>query len=127
MATFMRTYESETYALLRIVAGFLFLWHGMQKLFGFPSPLPADVPVFIIWVAGPIELGGGVLVMLGLFTRWAGFLASGFMAFAYWLGHGTKALLPIQNQGELAALYCFVFLFIAARGAGAWSVEGAEG
>jgi putative oxidoreductase len=84
---------------------------------------PPGVPAFIIWIAGPIELLGGFLVMIGLFTRWAAFLASGLMAFAYWMGHGTKALLPVVNQGELAVLYCFVFLFIAARGPGIWSVE----
>jgi putative oxidoreductase len=123
MASFMRPYEQQTYALFRIVAGFLFLWHGLQKLVGFPSAMPPGVPAFIIWIAGPIELLGGFLVMIGLFTRWAAFLASGLMAFAYWMGHGTKALLPVVNQGELAVLYCFVFLFIAARGPGIWSVE----
>jgi putative oxidoreductase len=128
MAAFMRKYEGETYALMRIVIGFLFLWHGVQKLFGFP-PLPEGVvvPAFVTWIAGPIELFGGLLVMIGLVTRWAAFLCSGLMAFAYWMGHGTNALLPILNQGELAAAYCFVFLFIAARGAGRWSVDGSRG
>ena len=126
MATFMRGYEPQAYALLRIVSGFLFLWHGMQKLFGFPGQMPPGVPAFIIWVAGPIELGCGILVMLGLFTSWAALLASGLMAFAYWMGHGTRALLPVVNQGELAVLYCFVFLFISARGPGIWSVDGAR-
>jgi putative oxidoreductase len=124
MANFMRSYDAQTYALLRIVTGFLFLWHGMQKLFGFPGAMPAGAPPFIIWTAGPIELVCGALVMIGLYTRWAAFLASGQMAFAYWMAHGTHALLPILNQGELAVLYCFVFLFIAARGPGMWSVEG---
>jgi putative oxidoreductase len=127
MATFMRTYEPQTYALLRIVTGFLFLWHGTQKLIGFPPGMPPGVPAFIIWVAGPIELFGGILVMIGLFTRWAAFLCSGLMAFAYWMGHGTKALLPVMNQGEPAVMYCFVFLYIAARGAGIWSIEGSRG
>jgi putative oxidoreductase len=127
MADFMHRYERETYALLRIVTGFLFLWHGMQKVLGFPGEVPAGAPAFIIWTAGPIELVCGTLVMIGLFTRWAAFLASGLMAFAYWLGHGTKALLPVLNQGELAVLYCFAFLFIAARGAGIWSVDAARG
>ena len=127
MATFMRAYEAETYALLRIVTGFLFLWHGLQKLFGIPVPPPPGAPAFVIWTAGPIELFGGALVMIGLYTRWAAFLASGLMAFAYWLGHGTQALLPVVNRGELAALYCFVFLFISARGPGMWSVEGRRG
>jgi putative oxidoreductase len=125
MANFMRPYEGQTYALLRIVAGFLFLWHGMQKLFGFPGEVPPGAPAFVLWIAGPIEFFGGLLVMVGLFTRWAAFLCAGLMAFAYWLGHGTNALLPMLNQGELAALYCFVFLYIAARGGGMWSFDGA--
>jgi len=123
MKTFMSQYRSNCYALMRIVVGFLFLWHGVQKLFGFPSVMPAGVPAFIIYVAGPIELVGGILIMIGLFTNFAAFLASGLMACAYWMGHGTKALLPLQNNGELAALYCFVFLFIAAQGSGIWSVD----
>jgi len=123
MKPFMSAFNPHCYALMRIVAGFLFLWHGVQKLFGFPAPMPAGVPAFITYVAGPIELIGGILVMIGLFTRWTAFLASGLMAFAYWIGHGTKALLPLQNGGELAALYCFAFLFIASQGGGIWSVD----
>jgi putative oxidoreductase len=108
---------------MRMIVGFLFLWHGFQKLFNFPGGMPAGVPAFITYVAGPIELIGGILIMIGLFTHWAAFITSGQMAFAYWIGHGTKALLPLQNNGELAALYCFVFLFIAAEGSGIWSVD----
>jgi putative oxidoreductase len=89
--------------------------------------MPGDVPAFITYVAGPIELVGGTLIMIGLFTRWAAFIASGQMAFAYWMAHGTKALLPILNNGELAALYCFVFLFISARGGGIWSIDALRG
>lgn len=125
MKPFMSSYNSQCYALMRIIAGFLFLWHGAQKLFGFPAPMPAGVPAFIIYIAGPIEFFGGVLIMIGLYTRWSAFLASGLMAFAYWIGHGTKALLPVQNQGELAVLYCFVFLFISTQGGGIWSVDAA--
>ena len=77
----------------------------------------------IIYVAGPIELICGILVMIGLFTNYAAFLASGQMAFAYWIAHGPKTLLPLQNGGELAALYCFVFLYIAAQGGGIWSFD----
>jgi len=124
MTGFMRRFSDETYALLRIVTGLLFLWHGSQKLFSFPQAAPADAPAFVLYVAGPIEFIGGTLVAIGLFTRWAAFLCSGLMAFAYWMAHGPRHLLPLLNGGELAALYCFVFLFIAANGAGMWSVDG---
>jgi putative oxidoreductase len=106
-----------------MVVGFLFLWHGAQKLFGFPSPVPGAVPAFITYVAGPIELLGGILVMVGLFTHWAAFICSGQMAVAYWMVHATQALLPLENKGELAVLYCFAFLFIAAQGGGIWSID----
>lgn len=129
MAAFMKGYESQTYALLRIVTGFVFLWHGSQKLFGFPGTAPGEAPAFVIWIAGPIELVGGALVMVGLFTRWAAFLCSGLMAAAYWMAHGSQKLFPLfppeygGNGGELAAIYCFVFLFLSARGPGIWSVD----
>ena len=133
---FVREHEAQVYAALRIVAGFLFLWHGMQKLFGFPTAMPPGVPAFIIWIAGPIELVGGGLVMLGLFTRPAAFWSSGLMAFAYWMGHGAnpehytqhglKAVLPAVNNGDPAILYCFIFLYVAARGPGVWSMDGAR-
>ena len=125
MASFLRSYEPQVYALLRMVTGFLFLWHGTQKLFAFPVP-PPPVPPFVIAIAGPIELLGGLLVMIGLFAGWAAFLCSGLMAFAYWMVHGPQALLPIQNGGELAVLFCFVFLYISARGSGIWSVDAAR-
>ncbi|MBI3811116.1 MAG: DoxX family protein [Nitrospirae bacterium] len=124
---FMWSYNSQIYSLLRIVVGFLFLWHGVQKLFGFPDPMPAGVPALIIYGAGPIELVGGTLVMIGLFTRWAAFLCSGLMAVAYWMAHGMKALLPIQNGGDMAVLFCFVFLFISTQGGGLWSVDAVQG
>lgn len=131
MLSFMKPYQEHTYALLRIVTGYMFLWHGTRKLFGFPGGEPASGYMF--WLAGPIELIGGVLVMIGLFTRPLAFLCSGFAAAAYWMAHGSfsalpgSALLPITNEGELAVLYCFVYLYIAARGAGIWSVDAARG
>jgi len=120
---FLSNYSSQIYAAMRIVVGFLFLWHGTQKLFGFPSAIPGEIPAFITYAAGPIELIAGALVMIGFFTQWAAFIASGEMAVAYWMVHGTQALLPIQNKGELAVLYCFVFLFISAHGSGIWSID----
>lgn len=125
MSFVMDRFAKEAHALLRIVAGLLFLWHGTQKLFGYPAPAP-DAPAFVIYVGGGIELVGGVLVLIGLHTRQAAFLCSGFMAFAYWLAHGTLSLFPLTNGGELAALYCFVFLFLSAGGGGIWSVDAAR-
>jgi putative oxidoreductase len=127
MSGFMGFLNRQAYALMRIVVGFLFLWHGAQKLFNFPAPMPPGVPAFIIYVGGPIEFIGGILVMVGLFTRPAAFLCSGMMAAAYWMAHGTKALLPLQNGGDLAALFCFVFLFISTQGGGIWSVDSLRG
>ncbi len=123
MLDFMKNLEPHTYSALRIVAGFLFLWHGTQKLLGIPVEAPGEMPFFIQYLAGGIELVGGLLVMLGLFTRQAAFLSSGLMAAAYWMAHGLNHPLPLLNRGELAALYCFVFLFISARGPGIWSVD----
>lgn len=122
--SFVRQHAGEVYALMRIVTGFLFLCHGATKIFGWPGVPHEGTPELIRWVAGGVELVGGALVMIGLATRVAAFVSSGLMAFAYWMGHGTQALLPINNEGELAALYCFVFLYICARGAGTWSIDG---
>jgi putative oxidoreductase len=124
---FLSRYGDQAYALLRIVAGFLFLWHGAQKLVGFPVPPGGEMAFHIQFIAGPIELVGGSLVALGLFTRWSAFLCSGQMAVAYWTFHAPRALFPLENRGELAALYCFVFLLIAARGPGIWSLDRARG
>jgi putative oxidoreductase len=126
MAKFMAPFNAHLYALMRIVVGFTFMCHGAQKLFGIPSAAPEGIPPFVLYVGGSIELIGGGLVMIGLMSRWAAFLCSGMMAAAYWMAHGLKAPLPISNGGELAAVYCFVFLFISAQGAGIWSVEGSR-
>jgi putative oxidoreductase len=133
VAAFMKPFAAQTYAAMRIVTGFLFLLHGSQKLLGWPASMPEGVaPGFVIWIAGPIELIGGLLVMIGLQTRWAAFLCSGLMAAAYFMAHafskwsemGVLGLSPTNNGGELSVLYCFVFLFIAAYGGGLWSVDG---
>ena len=114
--------EEQAYALLRIVTGFLFIWHGTQKLFNFPAEFPYPLNP-LMYSAGVIEMIGGVLVMIGLFTRPTAFICSGTMAAAYWMAHGMNSLFPIINHGELAALFCFAFLYIAVRGAGIWSVD----
>lgn len=119
---FISKYEMQVYSILRLVVGFLFLWHGSQKLFAFP-PAGQVAPPYIVFIAGPIEFLGGFLVMIGLWTRWAAFICSGEMAFAYWTVHGTHMLLPLMNGGELAIIYCFLFLFISAKGSGEFSLD----
>lgn len=119
---FIAKYETQIYAIFRFIAGFLLLWHGSQKLFGFPQ-VAHEIPAYIMFIAGPIEFFGGMLIMIGLWTPWVAFVCSGLMAFAYWIGHGTHAILPVMNGGELAFLYCFVFLFIASRGSGVFSID----
>ena len=123
---FMKSFAAQTYALMRIVIGLLFFCHGTQKLFDFPSALSFEGTPFVIYGAGSIECLGGLLIAMGLFTRWMAFVCSGLMAVAYWMAHGTKAFFPIDNGGELAALYCFVFLFMAAHGPGIWSLDSAQ-
>jgi putative oxidoreductase len=120
-------YQNQIYALTRIVFGLLFTFHGMQKLFGFFGGAPASMPAPMLYTAGGIELVGGALVCVGFQTRWAAFFCSGMMAVAYFMVHQPKGLLPIQNHGEMAALYCWAFLLIAARGDGIWSVGDATG
>lgn len=123
---FLDPFQEQAYALLRIVSGFFFLCNGTVKLFSFPIAYPYGPLNVMTGTAGVIELVGGALILLGLFTRPAAFICSGMSAVAYWMAHGTNGLFPIANGGELVALYCFIFLFIAARGAGIWSVDQAR-
>ncbi|HEX6202879.1 MAG TPA: DoxX family protein [Thermoanaerobaculia bacterium] len=122
---FLNRWVEPIYALLRVVAGLLFAFHGAQKLFGAFGGQVAGEPLMIL--AGVIELGGGLLIALGLFTSIAAFVASGEMAVAYFMAHAPQGPWPIQNGGELAALYSFLFLYIAARGGGPYSVDGRFG
>ena len=115
-------YAPQIYALMRIVFGFLFIFHGLQKMFGLFGGRVAEL-VSLRGLAGVIEIVAGSLIMFGWFTRPAAFIASGEMAVAYFLSHQPSGLWPIQNRGELAALYCFAFLYIAARGAGPLSID----
>ncbi len=124
---FLAPWAEHTYAILRIVIGLLFAFHGAQKVFGIL--FPHDIAIGSqAWIGGLIELVGGILISLGLFTRYAAFLCSGTMAVAYVQFHWKLQLgakfLPAINQGELAVVYAFLFLFIACRGAGIWSLDG---
>lgn len=123
--SFYTKWTPRLLSVLRIVTGFLFLWHGTQKLFGFPPSQQAAsgaLPPMML-VAGGLEFFGGLLILFGLFTRPVAFILSGQMAVAYFMSHAPQAFLPLQNRGELAALYCFLFLFLAVAGAGPWSLD----
>jgi len=122
---FLDGFGEQAYALLRIVAGVLFLAHGVQKFFNFPVAFPMPLNP-MLYAAGTIELVAGALIIVGLFTRPAAFIASGMSAVGYWVAHGSQGPFPIVNGGETIILYCFIFLFIATRGAGIWSVDGAK-
>jgi putative oxidoreductase len=120
----MKYLPGLTHALLRIVSGLLFLHHGGMKLLGWFGGMPAGAELTpLVVTAGVIELVCGILILLGLLTRPAAFLASGEMAFAYFMKHAPNGFWPIQNHGEPAVLYCFIFLFLAASGAGPLSVD----
>jgi putative oxidoreductase len=129
MDRILGSFTEPAYALFRMVAGFLFACHGAQKvlgMFGGVDEAGGTASFGLIWVAGLIELIGGLLVATGFQAATAAFLCSGQMAVAYFMAHQARALVPIQNGGELAALYSFVFLFIATRGSGIWSVGGSR-
>jgi putative oxidoreductase len=124
--TWLSRWQPQLHAILRIVVGLLFLEHGLSKFFGFPVPFPVHPLPPLLLVAGAVELVGGFLVAIGLFTRLAAFIASGEMAVAYWMEHFPKSPWPIANMGEGAILFCFIFLYLAAAGPGAWSIDGAR-
>jgi len=131
MNRYLGKFSPQAFALLRIVAGLLFAQHGAQKLFGllggFGESGGTAALFSLMGLAGVIEFFGGLLVAVGLFASWAAFLASGEMAVAYFMAHAPQGFFPIQNRGELAALYCFLFLYVATHGPGAWSIDGAMG
>jgi putative oxidoreductase len=123
MRKYLGDYSGYIYAALRIVAGLMFAMHGSQKLFGMPGNKPPVALTSLMGAAGIIELVCGLMVAFGLLTSYAAFVASGEMAVAYFMAHFPRHPLPIINQGEPAVLYCFVFLYIAFRGAGLLSVD----
>ncbi len=127
MESYLGRFSGIIYAALRIVTGLLFAQHGAQKLFGFLGGFGQDggtAPFLgLMFFAGLIEFFGGLLIAVGFKTSWVAFLASGEMAVAYFMAHASRALFPIQNRGELPVLYAFLFLYIAAHGAGMLSVD----
>jgi putative oxidoreductase len=119
---FLTKYTPQLLGVLRIVAGLLFLEHGLVKLVGFPAPMGGHLPPMLM-AAGIIEVAGGILVALGLFSRVAAFITSGEMAFAYFIAHLPRSIYPTQNGGDAAILFCFLFLYLAAAGPGAFAVN----
>lgn len=124
---FLAPFQPQIYAAFRVIAGLMFVQHGCQKLLGWFGGSSGDMPAVMLYTAGLIELVGGLMIGLGLFAGIAAFIASGMMAVAYFMVHQPMGPLPIQNQGEMAVLYCFAFLYIAAKGSGIWSVDQARG
>lgn len=126
-SAFFETWRPRALAVLRIVTAYLLVPHGTAKLFGMPHQAMFDglQLMSLVGLAGILEVVGGVLLLIGLFTRPVAFVLCGFMAVAYFMAHASQGnvLLPMLNQGELAVLYCFVFLYLVFAGAGAWSVD----
>ena len=118
------TWSSQLLSILRIVTGLGFLQHGVSKFFGFPPfPMPLNP---LLTVAGTLELVGGALIVIGLFTRPVAFVLSGMCAVAYFIAHAPQGFFPAANGGEAAMLYCFIFLYLAAAGGGVWSADAAR-
>jgi putative oxidoreductase len=121
---FYAAWTRRLLSVLRIITGFLFIAHGTQKLFNAPASPSGAVPLAsFMGFAGVLELAGGLLIMIGLFTRPTAFILSGMMAAAYFMAHAPGGFLPLVNKGELAVLYCFVFLFFSVAGGGIWSLD----
>jgi putative oxidoreductase len=124
--TWLSRWQPQLLAILRVVVGLLFLEHGLSKFFAFPVPFPVHPLPPMLMAAGVIELVAGILITIGLLTRLAAFIASGEMAIGYWMMHFPQGFWPLVNKGEAAIMFCFVFLYIAAAGPGAWSIDGAR-
>ncbi len=123
MKPILRHFYEHTYELLRIFTGAMFMIHGTQKILGWPASQMHPPITSLPGIGGVIELVTGALVLIGLFTTIAAFIASGEMAVAYFMAHAPHGFIPNVNQGETAVLYCFIFLFIAANGGGVWSLD----
>ena len=125
MEKILGRYDGFLYALLRVIAGWMFMMHGTAKIFGWPGARPAVELASVPGVAGIIELIGGAMIMIGLLTSIAAFISSGLMAFAYFMAHAPDGFFPTVNKGELAVLYCFLWLYMAACGSGQFSIDAA--
>lgn len=119
----LQNWEPRMLSVLRIVSGLIFMEHGTQKLLGFPPSDRVVEALTLSWTAGVIELICGALLVVGFLTRPAAFLASGMTAFAYWIAHAPRDFFPVNNGGDAAILYCFVFLYLVFAGGGPWSVD----
>ena len=117
------TWTPRARSVLRIMAALLFLAHGSAKLLGFPASDMSPAPLSLPWIAGVLELFGGAMLAVGIFTRPVAFLLSGQMAVAYFLAHAPQSFFPLLNGGDAAVLYCFVFLYLFFAGPGPWSLD----
>lgn len=127
IADHLRTvWEPRALSVLRIVAALIFFEHGTQKLLGFPPTETSPTFLSLSWIAGVLELVGGALLIVGLLTRPVAFVLSGLMAFAYWLAHAPRSVFPVENGGDAAILYCFIFLYLVFAGPGPWSMDAAR-
>jgi len=128
MDNFCQTWSPRLLSVLRVMTALMFLQHGTAKLLGFPHVAMFDnlQLMSLLGAAGALEIGGGLLMLIGLFTRPVAFILAGFMAVAYFMAHAPQGFYPLLNQGELAVLYCFVFLYFSVAGGGSWSVDAAR-
>ncbi|WP_107851742.1 DoxX family protein [Oceanimonas marisflavi] len=128
MDTFLNAWRPRVLSLVRMVSAFLFMQHGGQKILGFPAPARGEFELFsLIGAAGVLELFGGALLLAGLYTRPVAFVLSGQMAFAYFIAHHPQGFWPLNNGGELAIMFCFVFFYLVFAGGGSWSLDRVQG
>ena len=123
MNSFLDSWSPRILSVFRIITGFLFLWHGSQKLFNYPPKDDFTAAAGLMLFAGILEFGGGILILIGLFTRPVAFILCGLMAVAYFMAHAPGGFLPIVNHGEPAVVYCFIFLHLFFAGGGVWSAD----
>jgi putative oxidoreductase len=121
----IETWAPRALSILRIVAALIFMAHGTQKLIGFPAPPSGNFPpmMSLPWIAAIVEVVGGLMLALGVFVRPAAFIMSGTMAVAYWMAHAPRSAFPVNNGGDAAILYCFLFLYIFVAGGGSWTLS----